>query len=110
MTQAMDRQQHTDAGIAADHAFAAAAARIAREIELYCRLEAVADAAAEIWGATHLSVETIDGGADVLAIFGDEESVIDLWDLDPLLWDEANRAAMEFFPVGQTGVIHPRRA
>ena len=32
---------------------------------------------------------------------------IDLWHLDPLLWDEANAAAMKFVPEGQTSTIYP---
>lgn len=93
-----------------DPAIEAGLRRIAREIELMGLLEAVALRASELFGATQLIVERSENleSADIKAVIG-ETDLVDLWDLDPMLWDDANWAAVRFVPVGEVTIVRPRR-
>jgi hypothetical protein len=91
-----------------DLAFEAAATRILLELRLMRLLGDAADRAFERYGATHITIDRTKSqdSAEVRAMIGDIVE-IDLWNLDPLLWDEANDAGMQFVPAGQTSTIYP---
>ena len=67
-----------------------------------------ADRAYQRYGVTYLTIDRTKGldSAEIRAMIGDIVE-IDLWHLDPLLWDETNAAAVEFVPEGQTSTIYP---
>ena len=101
MTRALNRAVH-------DTALEAAAQRIIREMRLMRLLADTADLAYQRYGVTYLTVDRTKSldSAEIRAMIGDIVE-IDLWHLDPLLWDEANAAAMQFVPEGQTSTIYP---
>jgi hypothetical protein len=101
MARAADR-------IDADPAFEAAAVRILREMRLMRLLGTSADRAHQRYGASCLIVDrsaNLDS-AEIKAEIG-HIAAVDLWDLDPILWDEANAAAMQVVPAGETSRIYP---
>lgn len=83
--------------------------RIAREIRLMGQLELTADRAREHYAATCLIIDRSEGHdcADIKVVLA-ETGLVDLWDLDPILWDDANWAATRFVPEGQVSVVMPR--
>lgn len=87
---------------------AAAAVRIVREMELMRLLEAAAHRTRESYGATHLVVDraTDPETADIKAAI-DGVGLVDLWDLNPILWGDAHWAAMRFVPAGQISIVGP---
>jgi hypothetical protein len=101
MTRALDRSSH-------DLALEAAAQRIIREMRLMRLLGDAADLAYQRYGVTFLTIDRTrkQDSCEIRAMIGDIVE-IDLWHLDPLLWDEANAAAMKFVPEGQTSTIYP---
>jgi hypothetical protein len=101
MTRAPDRTDQ-------DLTIEAAVSRIAREIQLMGLLDAAADRAYHRYGATCLIVDRTANhqSADIKAVIG-ERDLVDLWDLDPILWDDANWAAIRFVPAGQVSIVHP---
>lgn len=94
--------------LGADPAFEAAAVRILREMRLMRLLGTSADHAHQRYGASCLIVDRTANldSADIKAEIGHIASV-DLWDLDPILWDEANSAAMQVVPAGEVSRIYP---
>ena len=101
MTRALNRAGH-------DTALEAAAQRIIHEMRLMRLLGDAADLAYQRYGVTYLTVDRTKSldSTEIRAMIGDIVE-IDLWHLDPLLWDEANAAAMQFVPEGQTSTIYP---
>jgi hypothetical protein len=91
-----------------DVALEAAAARIIGEMRLMRALGDAADRAHERYGCTQLRLDRSrsEDSVEIRAMIGDIVE-IDLWHLDPLLWDETNAAAMQFVPEGQTSTVYP---
>ena len=83
--------------------------RIAREIRLMGQLELAAIRAKQRYGASCLIVDRSENldSADIKAVLG-ETGLVDLWDIDPILWDDANWAAMRFVPDGHVSIVQPR--
>jgi hypothetical protein len=71
-------------------------------------LETTAEHARERYGATRLIVDRTAraDSADIRALIG-SDGLVDLWDIDPLLWDDANWAAMRYLPPGHVSIVHP---
>ncbi len=80
--------------------------RLAREIQLMGLLEDVAMVARKRYGVSRIVVDRAVAGASVhiTAVIG-EVDLVDLWSLDPLLWDDANWAATRLVPEGEVMVV-----
>jgi hypothetical protein len=81
-------------------------------MRLLLMLETAAEQARARYGATRLVVDRTvhDDSADIKALLADSDAdsdLVDLWDLDPLLWDDANWAAMRYLPPGHVSIVHP---
>lgn len=95
---------------AARHAdLTAALCRIAYEIRLLEMLDEACQEVADRFGADGLIIDRTLGRdlADVHALFEDG-TLLDLWDLDPLLWDEVRWAALRYVPDGEITVLRSR--
>jgi hypothetical protein len=91
----------------------AALTRIVREIRLLEMLDGATKKAHDRFGADRLVVDRTIGpdSAEITAVFhaaSGGHGGVDLWDLDPLLWDEANWAAIRYVPVGDVTEIRFR--
>lgn len=111
MTQALPSR--TDLTPAAD--LDPASVRVLRELQLVGLLEDVATVAAGRYGVTQLVVDRGQepDAAHITAVVGDltgtaDVRYVDLWELDPMLWDDANWAAVRLFPFGDFSVVRPR--
>lgn len=84
---------------------------IAWELQLLSLLETAAGRVADRYGATALIIDRMAelDSADIRVVIGGLGAV-DLWDLDPVLWDDANWAAVRFVAAGQLSVVHPPAA
>lgn len=80
--------------------------RLARELQLMGLLEDVATVARRRYGVSRLVVDRgVDGPtAHISAVIG-EVDLVDLWRLDPLLWDDANWAATRLVPEGEVMIV-----
>ncbi|HEY3737714.1 MAG TPA: hypothetical protein VGL26_09730 [Jatrophihabitans sp.] len=86
----------------------AALLRLVQEIKLVNVLDEVAMKALLCFDAISLIVDrTAEGSADIEVLFLDG-SRKDLWELDPLMWDEANDAAMQYVAQGEKTFIRPK--
>jgi len=77
--------------------------------DLAALLETAAYYAAQWYGARALLIERTGAsavGTTILVIAADGAST-DLWQLDPLLWDDAHWAAQRLVFVGQARVFQP---
>ena len=101
MTRDMTRS--SDAG-----APAALRALDAHTVELRRLIESVAYCACQWYGAAYLIVDRCADPlvTDVKACLGSDR-VVDLWDLNPLLWDDAHWAGQRLVPVGHVRVVAP---
>lgn len=71
-------------------------------------LETAAYVACHRFGATHLVVDRSAGGDSCLVRLAfDAEASADLWELDPLLWDDAQWAALRTVRVGEIRAVRP---
>lgn len=102
----MPATNHEDTHRDTPVADSAALSRILREIRLVELLDAATAKAYRRYGANALIIDRSTGpdAADITAVLGGYGKV-DLWDLDPLLWDEANWAAVRYVPVGDVTEI-----
>jgi len=80
----------------------------AHEVELRRLLESVAYCTLRWYGATYLVIDRTDepDSADIRAYFGSGR-LIDLWELNPLLWDDAHWAALRVVAAGSAEVVLP---
>ena len=80
----------------------------AHTVELQRLIESVAHCAREWYGAAYLIVDRCADPqvVDVQAYLGDGR-LVDLWDLNPLLWDDAHWAAQRLVLVGEARVVLP---
>jgi hypothetical protein len=80
----------------------------ARMAELTRLLETAAHYAHEWYGATYLLVDrtTNPDTADVKVLI-EGTRLVDLWDLNPILWDDAHWAAIRAVEVGQVSIVRP---
>lgn len=80
--------------------------RLARDLQLMGLLEDVAACARRKYGVSRLVIDrAVDGPtAHITAVIG-ELDVVDLWRLDPLLWDDANWAATRLVPEGEVMIV-----
>lgn len=111
MTQALPSR--TDLTAAAD--LDPASVRVLRELQLVGLLEDVATIAAARFGVTRLVVDRGQepDAAHITAVVGDvtggtDVRYVDFWELDPMLWDDANWAAVRLFPFGEFSIVRPR--
>lgn len=82
--------------------------RIAAEIRLLEILDEVALKALISFDAVHLIIDrTGPDAANITAVLADGAKA-DLWELDPLMWDEANEAAVRYYPQGEVTFVSPR--
>lgn len=71
-------------------------------------LETAAYVACSRFGASHLIIDRSAGGDSCLVTLAfDTETSADLWDLDPLLWDDAQWAALRAVGPGEVRSIKP---
>lgn len=107
MTHALSEQQPEQPAAAVT--LSPAAARLARLVELTRLLETVAHLAASRHGALYLLVDR-SGSADTVDIKAlvDDDRLVDLWHLNPLLWDDAHWAAVRLLEVGEVRIVRPR--
>lgn len=89
----------------------AAAARLARLVELTRLLQTTARVSAEKHDAAYLLVDRTGDpeSAEVKALLPGDR-LVDLWELDPLLWDDANWAAVRLLEAGEARVVRPGAA
>lgn len=87
----------------------AALSRIVVEIRLLEMLDEACQEVADRFGAAGLIIDRTLGPdlADAHALL-DDGSMLDLWDLDPLLWDEVRWAALRYVAEGELTVIRRR--
>jgi hypothetical protein len=80
----------------------------ARELELRRLLETTAHFAAQWHGADFLLIDRTGNPATagVLAHLADGR-LVDLWDLNPVLWDDAHWAALRAVAVGDSRIVRP---
>lgn len=80
----------------------------ARDRELTHLLETAAHFAGQWHGATFLLIDRTGNPAtaDIKAHLADGR-LVDLWDLNPVLWDDAHWAAVRAVPVGSASVVRP---
>jgi hypothetical protein len=82
--------------------------RLVQEIKQFGLLDEIAMKALLSFDAISLIVDrTSDGTADIQVLLA-SGARRDLWDLDPLMWDEANSAAMTCVPQGEKTFVRPR--
>jgi hypothetical protein len=83
-------------------------AATAREFELTRLLETGAHFAREWHAVQFLLVDRTgnDATADIKACLAGGR-LVDLWDLNPILWDDVHWAAIRLFEAGQSGVVRP---
>ena len=88
--------------------FEAMLALEAHRAEMRRLLESVAYCAAQRHQAAYLVVDCSDGAdvADIRAYLGDGR-LVDLWELDPMLWDDAHWATSRLLPIGTIEVVRP---
>ena len=86
----------------------AVGARQARQIELQKLLETAAHYAKKWYGASYLVVDRTGNPdtADIKAFLAGR-GLVDLWDLNFMLWDEAHWAATRLVPVGAVILAQP---
>ena len=89
-------------------AFGAVHAADAHTVELQRLIESVAYCAQEWYGTAYLIVDRCADPqvVDIRAYLADGR-LVDLWDLNPLLWDDAHWAAQRLVLVGQARVVQP---
>ncbi len=103
MTQALPERDTT--GLDLDPA----SVRLLRELQLAGLLEDVATIVGRRHGVTHLIVDRgSDPDAAHISAVVDGLDLVDLWDLDPMLWDDANWAAVRLLPFGELTIVRPR--
>jgi len=107
MTRPAQHDPAAGAPVAAS-ASEAGLARLLWEMQLTGLLEAAAEYANKRYGVSCLIVDRAhaDGSTDITALIGGT-ATFDLWELDPMVWDEANWAATRLLPVGDICVIRP---
>ena len=93
-------------------ALAALGAQDAHAVELQRLIESVAYCAHQWYGAAYLIVDRCADPlvTDVMAYLGSDcgtGRLVDLWDLNPLLWDDAHWAAQRLVFVGEARVVLP---
>jgi hypothetical protein len=71
-------------------------------------LETAAYVACARFGASHLVIDRSTGGEScVVRLAFDTETTADLWDLDPLLWDDAQWAGVRAVRAGEVRTVQP---
>ena len=85
-----------------------ALARDQRTLELTKLIETATYFAHRWYGATSVLV-TRTGNPETASLQAimRNSTMVDLWDLDPVLWDDAHWAALRFVPVGGMAVFQP---
>lgn len=83
-------------------------AQLAREIDLVQLLETGAHRARRWYGAAYLIVDRTGNPAtaDIKGVI-DGSRLVDLWDLDPMLWDDVHWAAIRSIEPGEIRTIQP---
>lgn len=80
----------------------------AHQVELRRLLESVAYCVQQWYGAAYLLIDRTEDpeSADIRAYFGGGR-LVDLWELNPLLWDDAQWAALRLVPAGSAEIVLP---
>ncbi len=104
MTHALGDQPPQDDAAAR---LSARAARLARLVELTSVLHAAARCAAERHGAAYLLVDRTAGDTPDIRVLVEHDRLVDLWQLDPLLWDDVHRAAVALVEPGEVRIVRP---
>ena len=86
----------------------AALLRLVQEIKLVGVLDEVAMKALLCFDAISLIVDRTGEGAADIQVLRADGSRQDLWELDPLMWDEANTAAESCVAQGEKTFIRPK--
>jgi hypothetical protein len=82
--------------------------RLVQEIKQVGLLDEVAMKALLCFDAISLIVDRTGPDSAEIQVLLADGSKRDLWDLDPLMWDEANSAAMTCVPQGEKTFVRPR--
>ena len=80
----------------------------AHQVELRRLLESVAYCVQQWYGASYLVIDRTEDpeSADIRAYFGGGR-LVDLWELNPLLWDDAQWAALRLVAAGSAEIVLP---
>jgi hypothetical protein len=82
--------------------------RLVQEIKQVGLLDEVAMKALLCFDAISLIVDRTGPDSAEIQVLMSDGTKRDLWDLDPLMWDEANSAAMTCVPQGEKTFVRPR--